>query len=489
MVEQCPCAGLVWGQELYADATKVQAHAAVGSRTPRLAVEAHLENLFWEESLPDGKRKREKEEADSASLTRSVPAATARPWGHEQAAVAKADVASVPRPLPTTLEAMVREEVTKANSERHDWIERAGEPNRAIKRGHEQRRADFLVRTPDPDATLMQRKGGSHFGSQTHSVVDGGNARILLAAVVTPSDVLEHQPLLDLLWRVRFRWKLHPRQFTGDPTSGAAENLVAWEEPLLRASVPWSDCEQRADGFGQRDFRCVAPREVSLGPNEAEWPLFLAGWTEQDWQYRARASVCKACPLKAPGTTSNTGRRRSRPVAQAYVERVRHSHTPEPYQKARRKRSVWVEPLFGEGKPWHGMRRFRFRRRWRVNGEALVMASGHHLKRFLPKRGWGRRPFPPEAVAAVSPPGRESEAPRHDLLHRPSAAVASLVACWAAKTCVESQMRCFSLTTALFVNVSPYPDDQSDDRIASFLPLFVSSQSQNIARPSSSPVS
>src|SRR5260370_8184705 len=67
------------------------------------------------------------------------------------------------------------------------------------------------------------------------------------------------------------------------------------------------------------------------------------------------------------------------------------------------KRKVWVEPLFGEGKQWHGMARFRLRRLWRVNCEALVIATGQNLKRLLQKRGWGRRPFPREAVAMVPP--------------------------------------------------------------------------------------
>ena len=63
----------------------------------------------------------------------------------------------------------------------------------------------------------------------------------------------------------------------------------------------------------------------------------------------------------------------------------------EPYQKAVRKRSVWVEPLFAEGKDWHGMRRFRLRELWCVNCEALMRAAGQNLKRLLNKRGWGRR--------------------------------------------------------------------------------------------------
>jgi hypothetical protein len=35
----------------------------------------------------------------------------------------------------------------------------------------------------------------------------------------------------------------------------------------------------------------------------------------------------------------------------------------EAYQRALRKQKVWVEPLFAEAKEWHGMRRFRLRRR------------------------------------------------------------------------------------------------------------------------------
>ena len=70
------------------------------------------------------------------------------------------------------------------------------------------------------------------------------------------------------------------------------------------------------------------------------------------------------------------------------------------YQKALNKRKVWVEPLFAETKDWHGMRRFRLRRLWRVNCEALIIAAGHNLQQLLKKRGWGRRPFPTEALCA-----------------------------------------------------------------------------------------
>jgi len=87
-------------------------------------------------------------------------------------------------------------------------------------------------------------------------------------------------------------------------------------------------------------------------------------------------------------------------VGEDYLERVRSYQQTFAYQKALRKRQVWVEPLFAEAKDWHGLRRFRLRLLWRVNSEALRIAAGQNLKRLLKKRGWERRPFPIEAFRA-----------------------------------------------------------------------------------------
>jgi hypothetical protein len=76
------------------------------------------------------------------------------------------------------------------------------------------------------------------------------------------------------------------------------------------------------------------------------------------------------------------------------VERVRAYAGTVPYERARRKRQVWVEPLFGEAKAWHGLRRFRLRGLDKVNIEALLTATGQNLKRLLGRRGRGGRSGP-----------------------------------------------------------------------------------------------
>ena len=247
----------------------------------------------------------------------------------------------------------------------------------------------------------MPTKGqGRHLGYHTHYVVDGGKSRIILAALVTPSEVMENQPMLDLVFRARFRWKLWPRQITGDTTYGTIENIVAVEDQHIRAYVPLPDFDKRTSVYGKQAFRYDHERDVYICPNDAILPLHTHAYNEREKRYRADAATCNAFPLKKHCTESQRGRSLKRSFDEESLEQVRASHVTEPYQKAMRKRSVWVEPLFAEGKDWHGMRRFRLRRLWWVNCEALMRAAGQNLKRLLKKRGWGQRPYPAEAVCA-----------------------------------------------------------------------------------------
>lgn len=158
--------------------------------------------------------------------------------------------------------------------------------------------------------------------------------------------------------------------------------------------------DHRTPFFSIDRFHYQAERDLYVCPAGNELRFDQPHSTERSHRYRARAKDCNHCPLKAKCTTSTQGRSLCRSVDEACLDRVRAYQQTEPYQKALRKRQVWVEPLFAEGKDWHGMRRYRLRRLWRVNCEALMRAAGQNLKRLLKKRGWGRHPFPAEAHSA-----------------------------------------------------------------------------------------
>ena len=142
----CIEAGLVWGEELYLDATKVRANAAVRSLVDRTdPIVEHVRQLF----NAGGK---------------------ATPEGNSESS---------------------NELVAKYNGER---ITGSRKPFYT-------RIADKQISLTDPDATPMRQSGGGRtvLGYRDHYVVDGGKARIILSALVTPASIMDNTPMLDMV--------------------------------------------------------------------------------------------------------------------------------------------------------------------------------------------------------------------------------------------------------------------------------------------------
>ena len=142
IVQLCIDAGLVWGKELYFDGTKIRANAAIDGLVDRWYWQAqeHIKGLFPE------------------------PEAT------EQAAIASRFV------------------------KKYDGTRLTRRPSQSY-----QRTTDAKVSPTDPDASPMSRFKGdrSKLGYHTHYVVDGGKARIILAALTTPASIMDNTPMLD----------------------------------------------------------------------------------------------------------------------------------------------------------------------------------------------------------------------------------------------------------------------------------------------------
>ena len=112
-MEQCQQAGLVWGCELYFDATKVEANASVDSVKPRFFVDAHLANLFSPEAEEGGEEAMQK-------------------VSHEEPTRSEHEELPAPRPLPTSLSPQEDAALTQHNEARHEWIEQEGAQDRRV---------------------------------------------------------------------------------------------------------------------------------------------------------------------------------------------------------------------------------------------------------------------------------------------------------------------------------------------------------------------
>ena len=130
IVEECFAAGLVWGEELFIDATKVEANASLESARSRSLVEGrleeHLAGVFPENTLPV------QEDEEHLAVVAGVMGA----GGEERQALAQ------------------------ANALRHRWIAKNGRQERESVRWGYERMADLRVSTTDPDASPMHQKKG-----------------------------------------------------------------------------------------------------------------------------------------------------------------------------------------------------------------------------------------------------------------------------------------------------------------------------------------
>ena len=226
---------------------------------------------------------------------------------------------------------------------------------------------------------------------------DGGRARIILATLVTSAAVMENSPMLDLVRWLRFRWRLRPKQATGDKAYATLENIKGLEDDGVKAYLPLPNWSRRPGYYGQEEFTYLPERDVYLCPQGQELARSREG--DNAHFYRAAPVVCQACPVMSACTSSPKGRTIRRPFDQAYIERVRGYHDTEAYMRAIRKRQVWVEPLFAEAKTLHGLRRFHLRGIEKVNIEDLMIAAGQNLKRLL--KYSGTRPVP-QALAVLA---------------------------------------------------------------------------------------
>ena len=280
-----------------------------------------------------------------------------------------------------------------------------GRPDRTRTSGPYRRTADFRASTTDPDASPLRPNGiGARLGYHDHYVVDGGKARIILTVLVTPAEVQDNQPAVDLLWRTRFRWKLHPRQVTGDTKYGTVENIVGVEDQRMRAYCPALRGRPAAGSFPvQRLHLRRGLRHLSL-PEWGDPPFPVTKRVAPSaGSIRPRRPPARPAP-SAPGVRP---RRAGVGSADTWTRSMWSgcAATTRPKPMPRRcasGRSGWnrcsPKPSSGTGcnASGCGVRR-------RSTSKPNSSPTGQNLKRLLSKSGWGRRPWPNGATGVALP--------------------------------------------------------------------------------------
>ena len=252
VVQLCSEVGLVWGEELYFDFTKVQANATINGMVERTEYEAshHLDELF-----PNN-----------------------QPSAHP-----------------------FEEVINKFDGKRITGIRKLTC----------QRVTDQQINPTDPHASPMPFPGrvSSVLGYRDHYVVDGGKARIILSALVTPASIMDNTPMLDLTNWVCSRWNLEPEIVVGDAKYGTEQNIVGLEEAGIKAYLPIPDLGKRTGFYPSSLIRYLPEEDCYVCPQGQQLSAYSSRKTKEKHVYRAHAETCNACPVKSE-CTNNKSRRK-----------------------------------------------------------------------------------------------------------------------------------------------------------------------------------
>src|SRR3972149_1220312 len=112
--------------------------------------------------------------------------------------------------------------------------------------------------------------------------------------------------------------------------------------------------------------------------------------------YRAPKGSCAVCPFREQCAPSGRERTVGRSWGQEFVDAT-EVLMASPLGKQRMvERKIYVEGAFGLGKEFHGLRRTRFRGRWRVQIQVGLTAAAMNIKKAARSRA--QPPYP--AVAS-----------------------------------------------------------------------------------------
>lgn len=233
----------------------------------------------------------------------------------------------------------------------------------------------------DAEARVMQHADGhTHLSYKVDATVDLESG-VIVAAGASPGNVSDQGDLLERVDEAKGALAergLRATTVVADKGHHSGENLAGIEERGLIPLVSSPNRNRGKDGFRREDFSCDETREMLLCP-AGQALTRRSRRDERARHYRAKGSICRACPNFGVCTTDRRGRVVRVSVHEGLVganrERV-HAEEARPLVQIRRQRG---EAPFGYFKQFGGLRRLAGRGLEYATKKVLIAALGWNL--------------------------------------------------------------------------------------------------------------
>lgn len=390
IVSQARAHGLVKDRLRLKDATHVVANVAVPSA---LALVAQLRRRLLDALRPYAPQEVAQEEAEAEAihtLTADWKDAERLAYrvAHLEQIVAWADEL-VKKLGPTAEGDRQRQALERALALAHQLLEEQQDPDGK----------DRLCSAVDPDA--RRGKHGEYYVGYQLDILMDAESEIITAVEVLPGNGDEAADSEHLL---RSEEAAHGNQVAELSTDGAlshrGEVVRTLEDPEGLGVVVYAPprAQESEEFFSPAEFTLDEEGKVLTCPAGQQTEQRYPNSHGTGWRFYFRRSQCRECPL-LPHCMARLPAKRGRTVVkndyQAEYDRLRARAETERYREVRREHPK-VERKLAEIVQRHGGRRARYRGRWRVKIQYLMLAIVVNIKRMV-KLLWGK------PTAATSP--------------------------------------------------------------------------------------
>lgn len=254
-----------------------------------------------------------------------------------------------------------------------------------------------LVSRTDPEATLVDRpEFGRHLAYKAHWAASGRKGQVITAAVATTGAKADEHLLAEVLWQHRRLSGLKLREVVADAKYGTSFNFLYLGRLGLPAIIPLTRFgNMRKDIWGREHFQWLPDEDAYLCPAGQKLRRRNQARGTQRVQYQAAKGSCAACQFRMQCTPSGRERSVGRSWGQEHVDRTEEL-LASPLGKQRLiEREIYIEGAFGLAKELHGLRRTRFKGRWRVQVQLWLTAAAMNIKKAVrSKQGGAGQPAP-----------------------------------------------------------------------------------------------
>ena len=264
------------------------------------------------------------------------------------------------------------------------------------RRAHYQKKNRQLIHPTDPDAPTMSRGPGNKYSQarpryKEHRAIDE-RCGVITAVQTTGADVEDGDLLEELIDQHQDSTEQTAQTVVTDSHYGTIGNFRKLQERGLRTHMaPRRPPGPAVDSgkFPASDFTYHAAADTYTCPAGATLERRNYDRFRSAWLYKARAGVCRRCPLRERCTPSVSGRIVMRYENQEQIDQgVAQSQSPAA-RRDRRRRQHLVEGSFAEAANQHHLRRPRWRRLWRQRIQSWLIAAVQNIKKLI---GHGRSP-------------------------------------------------------------------------------------------------